>query len=161
MKQNFLGRDIAIYSLNSNSFFYGFDFNALIINYLNFMKIEKFEDLIVWKDAMRLVVEVYEQMKECRDFGFKDQIQRSSVSIPSNIAEGYERQSNKEFIQYLYIAKGSCGELRTQLYLAINIRLMDKEKGMYGVIRENKENLLYALWTNSNKKRKILTEILR
>ena len=116
------------------------------------MKIEKFEDLIVWKGSMRLAVEVYEQLKDCRDFGFKDQIQRCSVSVPSNIAEGYERQSNKEFIQYLYIAKGSCGELRTQIYLAINIGIIDKEKGMellektkkisamlYGLIQTRKE----------------------
>jgi four helix bundle protein len=110
------------------------------------MKVEKFEDLIVWKDSMRLAVEVYEQLKECRDFSFRDQIQRSSVSVPSNIAEGYERQSNKEFIQYLYIAKGSCGELRTQIYLAINIGIMDKEKGMELIEKTKKISaMLYGL----------------
>jgi four helix bundle protein len=110
------------------------------------MKVEKFEDLIVWKDSMRLAVEVYEQSKECRDFGFRDQIQRSSVSVPSNIAEGYERQSNKEFIQYLYIAKGSCGELRTQIYLAINIGIIDKEKGMELLEKTKKISaMLYGL----------------
>ena len=120
--------------------------NATYNNLMEIMKIEKFEDLIVWKDSMRLAVEVYEQLKECRDFGFRDQIQRSSVSVPSNIAEGYERQSNKEFIQYLYIAKGSCGELRTQIYLAINIGIMDKEKGMELIEKTKKISaMLYGL----------------
>ena len=81
-------------------------------------KVTKFEDLEIWKKGMRLAVETYKLMQGCKDFGFKDQIQRSAVSIPSNISEGYERQTNKEFIQFLYIARGSCGELRTQLYLA-------------------------------------------
>lgn len=80
--------------------------------------IEKFEDLDVWKESMQLTMDIYGICKDLRDFGFRDQIQRSAVSIPSNIAEGFERHSNKEFIQYLYVAKGSCGELRTQLYLA-------------------------------------------
>lgn len=81
-------------------------------------KIRKFEDLEVWKESMRLAVKIYDCLKDCRDFGLRDQMQRCSVSIPSNIAEGYERNSNKEFIRYLYIAQGSCAELRTQLYIA-------------------------------------------
>ncbi len=92
-------------------------------------RVQKFEDLKVWKEAMRLTVEIYREMQECKDFGFKDQIQRAAVSVPSNIAEGYERQSNKEFMQYLFIAKGSCGEMRTQLYLAIELDYLGKETG--------------------------------
>jgi four helix bundle protein len=86
-----------------------------------------FEDLEIWKEGMRLSVSIYKLMKSCKDFGFKDQIQRASVSIPSNIAEGFERQTNKEFIQFLYIAKGSCGELRTQIYLAKELGYFSKE----------------------------------
>ena len=71
-------------------------------------KIERFEDLEVWKESMRLATRVYESLKKTTDYGLRDQMQRSAVSIPSNIAEGYERNSNKEFIQYLYIAKASC-----------------------------------------------------
>ena len=82
-------------------------------------KITRFEDYEVWKISMRLVVEIYKSLKDCHDYGLRDQMQRAAVSIPSNFSEGYERQSNKEFIRFLYIAKGSCGELRTQLYLAI------------------------------------------
>jgi four helix bundle protein len=89
--------------------------------------IKYFEDLDIWKEGMRLTVSIYKLLKECKDFGFKDQIQRAAVSIPSNIAEGFERQTNKEFIQFLYIAKGSCGELRTQLYLAQELRYIDTE----------------------------------
>jgi S23 ribosomal protein. len=81
-------------------------------------KITRFEDLEIWKRGMQLAVKTYEIMRECKDYGFRDQIQRASVSIPSNISEGYERHTNKEYIHYLYIAKGSCGELRTQMYLA-------------------------------------------
>lgn len=90
-------------------------------------KFQSFEDLLVWKEAMRLCLEVYLLFEECRDFGFKDQIQRSAVSVPSNIAEGYERQTDKEFIQFLFIVKGSCAELRTQLYLAAELKLIEKE----------------------------------
>jgi four helix bundle protein len=86
-----------------------------------------FEDLDIWKEAVSLSLQVYEQLKDCRDFGFRDQMQRSAISVPSNIAEGFERQTNKEFIQYLYIAKGSCGELRTQLYIASKVSIVKEE----------------------------------
>jgi four helix bundle protein len=89
-------------------------------------KIERFEDLEVWKESMRLATRVYESLKKATDYGLRDQMQRSAVSIPSNIAEGYERKSNKEFIQFLYIAKASCGELRTQLYLTKQTKILDK-----------------------------------
>lgn len=91
-------------------------------------KIEKFEDLNVWQISMGLSVEIYKLLQDCKDFGLRDQMQRSSVSIPSNIAEGYERNSNKEFIRFLYIAKSSSGELRTQLYLSQKIRIISKSE---------------------------------
>ena len=87
----------------------------------------RFEDLEIWKKGMRLTVEIYRLMKNCKDFGLIDQMRRAAVSIPSNISEGFERQTNKEFIQFLYIAKGSCGELRTQLYLARELRYIEKD----------------------------------
>ncbi|SFD75151.1 four helix bundle protein [Pseudoalteromonas denitrificans] len=79
----------------------------------------KFEDLDVWKRSARLSSEIYKQFASCKDFGFKDQITRSSLSVPSNIAEGYERYSNKDTIRFLYYSKGSSAELRTQLYIAM------------------------------------------
>jgi four helix bundle protein len=66
-------------------------------------------------------------LKNSKKYGIVDQISRASISIPSNISEGYERESNKELIRFLYIAKGSCGELRTQLIIAKEIGLIDKE----------------------------------
>ena len=87
-------------------------------------RIEKFEDLEVWQNAVGLSVDIYLKFIDCHDFSFKNQICRASVSIPSNIAEGYERQYNKEFIQYLFIAKGSAGELRTQLFIANKLGLL-------------------------------------
>ena len=66
-------------------------------------KIEKFEDLNVWKDAMNLSVEIYNMLQDCKDFGLRDQMQRSSVLIPSNIAEGYERNSKKRGFEILNV----------------------------------------------------------
>lgn len=91
------------------------------------MKIQKFEDLDVWKTSVRLAVNIYKHLTHCRDFGLKDQIQRSAVSIPSNISEGYDRGSNKEYIQFLYYARGSCAELRTQLYIALEAGVLPAE----------------------------------
>lgn len=87
-------------------------------------KITRFEDLIVWQKSMSLVEEIYRVTKQGEfaiDWGLKNQIQRAAVSIPSNIAEGFERYSNKEFRKYLLIAKGSAGEVRTHLYLARSV----------------------------------------
>ena len=82
------------------------------------MKIERFEEIIAWQKAKEMTTTVYSHFKNIRDYGFKDQIQRASVSIMNNIAEGFERKSNSEFRQFLFIAKGSCGEVRSMLYLA-------------------------------------------
>ena len=87
------------------------------------MAVKYFEDLDVWKEARRLTQQVYgatEDSRFSRDFGLRDQIRRAAVSIMSNIAEGFERGGNQEFIQFLYIAKGSCGEVRSQLYVALD-----------------------------------------
>ena len=89
--------------------------------------IEKFEDLICWQKARELTKEIYKSLKDCRDFGFKDQIQRASVSVLSNIAEGFERGTQQEFLNYLYIAKGSAGEVRAQLYVALDVGYLNIE----------------------------------
>ena len=91
--------------------------------------IKSFEDLEIWKESMQIALSIYTAMKACKDFGLKDQMQRSAISVPSNIAEGFERQTNKEFVQFLYIAKGSCGELRTQIYLALKLGYIEKTDG--------------------------------
>lgn len=70
----------------------------------------------------------YKCLKDSRGYGFKDQIQRAVVSISNNIAEGFERRSNKEFAQFLYIAKGSCGEARSMLYIALELNYITKEQ---------------------------------
>ena len=81
------------------------------------MAFQSFEELEVWKRGCALAVYVYESLAASRDFGLRDQMQRAAVSIPSNIAEGYER-SSKDFARFLSIAKGSAAELRTQSYIA-------------------------------------------
>ena len=87
------------------------------------MKIKKFEDLESWKKARKLTNSIYEATAGgsfTRDFGLKNQIRRASISILSNIAEGFERGGDKEFLQFLAMAKGSCGEVRSQLYIALD-----------------------------------------
>jgi four helix bundle protein len=91
---------------------------------------ESFEELEVWKLAMDLCTEIYLITNFdafSKDFGLKDQIRRSSVSVPSNISEGYERDSKNQFIYFLTIAKGSCGELKTQLMIARNLNYIDEK----------------------------------
>ena len=86
-------------------------------------KIKKFEEIKSWKKARKLTKEIYEVTSLGsfrRDFGLKDQIRRASVSILSNIAEGFERGGDQEFIHFLAVAKGSCGEVRSQLYVALD-----------------------------------------
>jgi four helix bundle protein len=91
------------------------------------MAYSSFEDLDVWKRSCQLAVRIYELLKDCRDFGLKDQMTRSAVSIPSNIAEGSERGSNADFIRFLHIAKGSAAELRTQVYIANRVGLFSTD----------------------------------
>jgi len=76
------------------------------------MRIERFEDIIAWQKAKELAVKIYRLFETSKDYSFKDQIQRASVSVMNNIAEGFERKTNNEFKQFLFIAKGSCGEVR-------------------------------------------------
>jgi len=88
------------------------------------MKVTRFEDLDVWKESTSLAIDIYRISKDRelnKDFDFRDQLRKSAVSIPSNIAEGKERETVTEFIRFLYIAKGSAGELRTQLHIAKEI----------------------------------------
>jgi len=87
------------------------------------MIIERFEDVVSWQKARLLTKTVYDSSKTgsfARDFSFRNQIRSASVSITSNIAEGFERGGDKEFVQFLSTAKGSCGEVRSQLYVALD-----------------------------------------
>src|SRR3989338_10435659 len=92
------------------------------------MKIEKFEDIIAWQKANELTLFIYKSFSSNKDFGFKDQIQRASVSIMNNIAEGFERRGDKEFKHFLFISKGSCAEVRSMLYLALSIGYINKDQ---------------------------------
>jgi four helix bundle protein len=84
--------------------------------------ISTFEDLDVWKLGCQLAVDVCAATSGSKDYALKDQMQRAAISIPSNIAEGCERDSTPDFIKFLRYSKGSCGELRTQLYIAERVR---------------------------------------
>ncbi|MEH1863841.1 MAG: four helix bundle protein [Nostoc sp.] len=92
-------------------------------------KIETFEDLRVWQKSIDLVKEIYLITKDGelnRDFGLRDQLRRASVSIPTNIAEGFERYSRKEYLNFLNIAKGSAGEVRSLLRVALEVGYLDQ-----------------------------------
>ncbi|NNN45435.1 MULTISPECIES: four helix bundle protein [unclassified Vibrio] len=97
-----------------------------------------FEKLEVWKRSCRLSCDLYLLLDTCKNYGFKDQITRSALSIASNIAEGEERETAKESARFLYIAKGSAGEAITQLYIGIEAGFLDKQKGL-ALLNEAKE----------------------
>jgi four helix bundle protein len=93
-------------------------------------KIETFEDLRVWQKGINLVKQIYLLTQEgqlSKDFGLRDQLRRASVSIPTNIAEGFERASRKEYVNFLNIAKGSAGEVRSLLRVALEVGYLDQE----------------------------------
>ncbi len=98
------------------------------------MKCEKLE---VWKISARLSADVYKLLSNLKDFGFKDQITRAGLSIPSNIAEGMEKESIKDQIRFLDIAKGSTAEFATQAYIAMDIKYIDKENGKIFIEKSN------------------------
>lgn len=89
------------------------------------MLIEKFEDIISWQRSRDLTSYIYQTFKINKDYNFKDQIQRASISISNNIAEGFERKGNKEFRKFLYIAKGSSGEVRSLAYIALDLHYIN------------------------------------
>ena len=93
-------------------------------------KIETFEDLRVWQKGIELVKQIYlisNTGNLSRDFGLRDQLRRASVSIPTNIAEGFERASRKEYLNFLNIAKGSAGEVRSLLRVALEVGYLDNQ----------------------------------
>jgi len=89
----------------------------------------RFEELEVWKKSARLSANLYKELADLRDFGFRDQITRAGLSVPSNIAEGYERNTDKEVANFLNYAKGSAGELRTQIYIGMEIGYITRNTG--------------------------------
>ena len=109
----------------------------------------KCESLEVWKRACRLSVEVYKAFKDSKDYGFKDQITRSSLSIGSNIAEGMEKDSNKDKIRFLNICEGSIAELITQIYIGIEIDYIKKELGIKWINELNELSKMIKSLKNS------------
>ena len=89
----------------------------------------RFEDLEVWKRSARMSADIYRAMQAVKDFGFRDQWTRAGLSVPSHIAEGYERASDREFVNFLSYARGSCGELRTQIYIGMEIGYIERDTG--------------------------------
>jgi four helix bundle protein len=93
-------------------------------------KVQRFEELIAWQKARQLAKSIYETTRKgdfARDYGLSGQIQRAAVSVMSNIAEGFERNRPGEFHQFLSVAKASCGEVRSQLYVAFDVGYLTKE----------------------------------
>jgi four helix bundle protein len=92
------------------------------------MKIKKFEDLLVWQKAVDLTVDIYASLELVNDFGFKNQIQRASMSISNNLAEGFERGSDRDFKRFLFIAQGSCSEVKSMLYVGVRLNYLKNDK---------------------------------
>jgi four helix bundle protein len=110
-------------------------------------KIESFEDLRVWQNGIQLVKQVYlitNEGKLSKDFGLRDQLRRACVSIPTNIAEGFERSSRKEYLYFLNVAKGSAGEVRSLLKVAIEVGLI--EQSTYSQLYEQAKELSRMLF---------------
>jgi len=111
------------------------------------MAYQSFEDLEVWQRACRQCTSIYEMFEDCKKYSLKDQIERSSLSVPSNIAEGHERNSKADFQRFLNIALGSNAELQTQLYIARKLNLI-KQPIFQSSINESKEisAMICGLW---------------
>lgn len=113
------------------------------------MKIVSYKDLLVWQNSRVLSVQIYKAFENNRDFGFKDQIQRSSISIMNNIAEGYAKRSDKGLRNYLRIAVGSAAEVESMLYIAVDLGYITTEK--QGKLIQEVEILLRQLNAFINK----------
>lgn len=95
------------------------------------MTISSLEDIIAWQDAKELTVSIYNLTRSIPDRGYNNQLQRASISIMNNIAEGFERKSNKELKQFLYIAKGSCGEVRSMLSVLVPLGYATEDQAKF------------------------------
>lgn len=91
------------------------------------MKINTFEDIIAWQKSKELSILIYDRFKVIKDYSFKDQIQRASISIMNNIAEGFERGTNPELKRFLFMAKGSAGEVRSLLCVAYELKYLSQD----------------------------------
>lgn len=124
-------------------------------------KIQSYKDLVVWRKSMDLVKQVYassNRFPEDEKFGLSSQMRRSAVSVPSNIAEGWGRSSDKDFTRFLKIAKGSLFELETQIILAQELRFMSENQSIYSLIAEVGK-MLNALVKFINERLKIGVEV--
>ncbi|MBA3758262.1 four helix bundle protein [Candidatus Saccharibacteria bacterium] len=92
------------------------------------MKTQSFKDLVTWQKAADLAVSIYGEFKDCKDFSFRDQIQRATISISNNVAEGYAKRSDKAFRNFLMIAKGSCAEVESMLLIAHKLGYISEAK---------------------------------
>ena len=92
------------------------------------MKIRTFEDLLVWQKSIFHSIELYKQFQSITDFGFKNQIQRASISISNNIAEGFERGSDRDFRRFLFIAQGSCSEVKSMIFVAVKLKYISQDE---------------------------------
>jgi four helix bundle protein len=117
------------------------------------MAYRSFEDLEVWQRACRQCTSIYEIFEDCKKYSLKDQIERASLSVPSNIAEGHERNSKADFQRFLNIALGSNAELQTQLYIARKLNLTD-QGAFQAAIHESKEisAMIRGLWKSIARK---------
>jgi four helix bundle protein len=92
------------------------------------MAIQKFEDIIAWQKAQEYALNIYKIFRDLKDFSFRDQVCRAVVSISNNIAEGFDRSSNADFSRFLYIAIGSCSEVKSMIYLAEKLEYIPVKK---------------------------------
>jgi len=110
------------------------------------MAIQKFEDILVWQKAQDISVKIYRNFSSSKDYGFRDQITRASVSISNNIAEGFDRSSNPDFKRFLYFAVASNSEVRSMLYLSKRLNFLS-EKEAELLIKDSNEisKMIYGL----------------
>jgi four helix bundle protein len=110
------------------------------------MAVVKFEDLVAWQKAQDLAVDIYATFKNLKDWGFKDQICRAAVSVSNNIAEGFDRQSSKEFCRFLYISTASASEVKSMLYLAERLNYIEVKTAQNIIAQTNEvSKIIYGL----------------
>lgn len=110
------------------------------------MAVQKFEDLLVWQKSQDLAVLIYQTFRDNKDFSFRDQIKRATVSISNNIAEGFDRNSNADFTRFLYFSLASNSEVRSMLYLSIRLSYIEKNEANKLIARTNEiSKMLHGL----------------